>query len=103
MEYLKVTYAEEVFEVKKKTIYYKRRLENGVETVECPTPCVITVNGSAADCRPRNAKAIMKYKHARTSTERQEAAEDYMNLVNERPYLDLPELSVNDIEVDLRN
>lgn len=95
-----VTYAEEVLEVKKNSLIIKRRLENGVETVECPTPCVITVNSSAADCRPRNARAIMKYKHARTSTERQEAAEDYIDLVTERPYLHLHELSVNDIEVD---
>lgn len=95
-----VTYAEEVLDVKKKSVVIKRRLENGVETVECPTPCVITVNASAADCRPRNAKALMKYKHARTATERQDASEDYIDLTAERPYLDLPELSVNDIEVD---
>jgi len=95
-----VTYAEEVLDVKKKAVVIKRRLENGVETVECPTPCVITVNASAADCRPRNAKALMKYKHARTATERQEASEDYIDLTTERPYLDLPELSVNDIKVD---
>jgi electron transfer flavoprotein beta subunit len=96
-----VTYAEDVLEVKKKSIVIKRRLENGVESVECPSPCVVTVNASADECRPRNAKALMKYKHARTATERQEASEDYIDLTAERPYLDLPELSVNDIEVDV--
>jgi electron transfer flavoprotein beta subunit len=96
-----VTYAEEILEIKKNTLVIKRRLENGVETVECPTPCVITVNSSAAECRPRNARALMKYKHARTSTERQEASEDYIDLVSERPYLNVTELSVNDIKVDI--
>ncbi|MBN2486142.1 MAG: electron transfer flavoprotein subunit beta/FixA family protein [Bacteroidales bacterium] len=96
-----VTYAEDVLELKNKSVVIKRRLERGVETVECPMPCVITVNGSAPDCRPRNAKAVMKYKHSRTQTERQEASEDYINLVNERPYLNIAEWSVNDIESDI--
>jgi electron transfer flavoprotein beta subunit len=93
-----VTYTEDVLEVKKNSIVIKRRLERGVETVESPLPCVITVNSSAADCRPRNAKAVMKFKHARTATERQEASEDYIDLVGERPYLNIAEWSVNDIE-----
>ncbi len=96
-----VTYAEEVLEMKKKSIVVKRRLERGVETVECPVPCVITVNASADDCRPRNAKAVMTYKHARTATERQEASEDYIDLVGERPYLNIAEWSVNDIDTDV--
>lgn len=94
-----VTYAEEVLEVKKNSLVIKRRLENGVESVETPMPCVITVNGSAPDCRPRNAKAVMKFKHARTATERQEASEDYIDLG--RAYLDIAEWSVNDIETDV--
>ncbi len=96
-----VTYAEEIIEVKKKSLIIKRRLENGIEIVECPVPCVITVNASAPECRPRNAKSLMKFKHARTSTERQEASEDYIDMVTERPYLNLRELSVNDIETDI--
>lgn len=96
-----VTYAEEIIELKKKSLVVKRRLERGVETVETPTPCVITVNSSAPECRPRNAKALMKYKHSRTATERQEASEDYIDLVGERPYLNISEWSVNDIETDI--
>ncbi len=96
-----ITYAEEVLELKSKSIVVKRRLERGVETVECPLPCVVTVNASAKECRPRNAKAVMKYKHSRTDTERQEASEDYIDLVSERPYLDIAEWSVNDIETDV--
>jgi len=97
-----VTYAEELLEKKKNSVVIKRRLEGGVETIECPLPCVVTVNGSAAECRPRNAKAVMKFKHAQTSTERQEAAEDYISRIGERTYLDIPEWSVNDIETDIK-
>jgi len=64
-------------------------------------PCVITVNGSAPECRPRNAKSVMKYKHARTATERQDLSEDYITLFNDRPYLDIREWSVNNIETDI--
>jgi electron transfer flavoprotein beta subunit len=97
-----VTYAEEVIEMKNKSVIIKRRLERGVETVECPIPCVITVNSSAPECRPRNAKAVMTFKHARTATERQEASEDYIDLVSERPYLNIAEWSVNDIKSEAK-
>ncbi|NBC83135.1 MAG: electron transfer flavoprotein beta subunit/FixA family protein [Bacteroidetes bacterium] len=97
-----VTYVEEITEIKKGKITLKRRLERGVESVECPMPCVVTVNGSAPTCRPRNAKALMKYKHARTVTEQQDSSEDYITLYTERPYLAIPEWSVNDIESDLQ-
>jgi electron transfer flavoprotein beta subunit len=97
-----VTYVEEINELKGGKIVVKRRLERGVETVECPLPCVVTVNGSAAACRPRNAKAVMKFKHARTITEQQDTTEDYLALYNERPYLAIQEWSVNDIETDVK-
>ena len=80
--------------------HIKRRLERGIEVVECPMPCVVTVNGSAAPCRPRNARYVMKYKYARATQELQDANEDYMNLLNERPYLKITEWSVNDITCD---
>ena len=44
-----VTYAEEV-KVADGKATIKRRLEHGVETVECPLPLVVTVNGSATPC-----------------------------------------------------
>lgn len=95
-----VTYAEEVHKIEKGKIYMKRRLERGVEVVSCPIPMVMTVNGSAPDCRARNAKLIMKYKHAKTVTELQNSNEDYLHLYNDRPYLNISEWTVNDIEVD---
>ncbi len=95
-----LTYAEEVISAEKKKLVVKRRLERGVETVECPLPAVITVNSSAPACRPRNAKLVMKYKHAKTITERQNESEDYIDLTADRPYLNIEEWSVNDIDVD---
>jgi len=64
-----VTYAEDIMEVAEGKMTVKRRLENGIEVVECPMPAVVTVNGSAAACRPQNARRIMKYKYALIPTE----------------------------------
>ncbi len=64
-----VTYAEEIMGLEGGKMTIKRRLENGIEVVECPLPLVVTVNGSAAECRPQNARRIMKYKYALIPTE----------------------------------
>jgi electron transfer flavoprotein beta subunit len=95
-----VTYVEEIKEIAKGVVTMKRRLERGVEVVKCPIPLVITVNSSAPDCRARNAKLIMKYKHAKTISEMQEANDDYLHLYNDRPYLNIKEWTVQDIVVD---
>ncbi len=95
-----VTYAEEIVECTAEKLTIRRRLERGVEVVECPLPCVVTVNGSAAACRPRNARYVMKYKYAKAASEAQNAGEDYIALVNQRPYLKITEWSVNDITCD---
>ncbi len=97
-----ITYAEEIQQVKNGKITVKRRLERGVETVEGKLPLVVTVNSSAPDCRPRNARFIQKYKHAKTVTEKQEAASDYMDLLDARPYLNLTEWSVADVNADTK-
>lgn len=95
-----ITYAEAIESIDKKKIRVKRRLENGVEVVEAPLPIVITVNGSARTCRPRNAKFLQKYKHAKTVTERQVENLDYIDLYSSRPYLNLTEWSVADVNAD---
>ncbi len=64
-----VTYAEEILEISKEKAVVRRRLERGVETVSSPLPLLITVTATAAACRPRHAKNIMRYKHAATATE----------------------------------
>lgn len=95
-----ITYAEEIIDIKKDIITVKRRLEKGVEVVEGKLPMLVTVNGSAPECRPRNAKLVMKYKHAKTVTEKQEGDQDYIELFDSRPYLNIIEWSVNDIVAD---
>ena len=57
-----MTYAEEVLAVEDGKATIKRVIDGGVETVVAPLPVVITVNGSAAPCRPRNAKLVMTHK-----------------------------------------
>lgn len=93
-----VTYVEEVISVDDTSIVLRRRLDNGVETVKSPLPMVFTVNSSAPECRSRNVKMLMKYKHARTITEKQEATEDYTHLYDSRPFLHIREMTVNDIQ-----
>lgn len=95
-----VTYAEEILDITKTDITIKRRLERGVEVVKSPLPCLITVHSSAPDCRPRNARLLMKYKHARTAGELEAAGEDYIRLQTDRPYLRLEEWNVEDVEAD---
>ena len=105
-----ITYAEEILEVGKDKITVKRHIDGGVETVEGPLPIVITVNGSAAPCRPRNAKLVMKYKRALGAQEKVPApachpegvsALPYPELYEKRPYLNIPEWSVADVNGDL--
>jgi len=96
-----VTYTEEITDVSAKKITIKRRLERGVEFVEGPLPMVVTVNSSAPSCRPRNARLLMKYKHASTITERQDDSEDYITMYTQRPYLNIEEWGVQDIDADV--
>ena len=96
-----ITYAEEILKVADGHITVKRHIDGGIETVEGPLPIVITVNGSAAPCRPRNAKLVQKYKHAKTVTEKQQGNLDYTDLYDTRDYLNLVEWSVADVNGDL--
>ena len=96
-----ITYAEEILKIENGIITVKRRLERGVEIVEGPLPLVITVNGSAPECRPRNVKLMMKYKHAKSAGELKDASDDDRMLLNERPYLNINEMGVKDIEVKI--
>ena len=98
-----ITYTEEILNVDEtaRRITVKRHIDGGVETVEGPLPIVLTVNGSAAPCRPRNAKLVQKYKHAKTVTEKQQGNLDYTDLYDKRDYLYLPEWSVADVNGDL--
>ena len=98
-----VTYAEEIVSLdpEKRRIVIKRHIDGGVETVEGPLPLVVTVNGSAAPCRPRNAKLVMKYKNATVAAERTaEQAAAFEALAGRKPYLDITQWGAADIDCD---
>lgn len=95
-----VTYAEDIIKVEDGKVTVKRRIEAGVETVTCPLPAVVTVNGSADACRPRNAKAIQKYKYAAVPSE-VAADEERKALLEQRPYLTIGEWNAATVEADL--
>ena len=94
-----VTYAEEILKIENGKATIRRHIDGGVETVEAPLPIVITVNGSAAPCRPCNAKLVMKYKRATCPMERK-GDEPWSALYDERPYLTLNQWSVADVNGD---
>jgi len=96
-----VTYAEKILSIAKDKIKIRRRLDRGVETVEAPLPVLITVHGSADACRARNAQLLMKYKHAKTASELQHDTDVYMELHVKRPYLEIPEWTVEDLNADV--
>ncbi len=96
-----ITYAENIESIEEHKVIIKRRLQNGVETVETSLPALITVNGTAQSCRPRNAKLLQKYKHAKTVTERQQENIDYIDIYSERPYLNLTEWGVADVKAEV--
>lgn len=96
-----VTYAEKILSASKDKVKITRRLERGVETVEAPLPVLITVHGSAPQCRARNARLLMKYKHAETASEMQHDTDIYMELHTKRPYLEIPEWTVEDLNADI--
>ena len=96
-----VTYAEEILQVKESSLVVRRRLERGVESVECPIPAVITVNSSAPEVRPQNARLVMKYKYAMIPSEVAVAPDSVAaQLVADRGYLKIVELTAADIVCD---
>ena len=95
-----VTYAEDIIEVVDGKVTIKRRIESGVETVKAPIPLVVTVNGSADECRPRNAKAIQKYKYAAVPSEVADN-ESQKALIEKRPYLAIGEWNAAYVDADL--
>ena len=93
-----ITYVEEILSCENGELTLRRRLERGVETVKCPLPMVVTVNASAPHCRPRNAKSLMKYKHAKTASELQAQDTNRYSELQNRDYLRIAEWGTANIE-----
>ena len=95
-----VTYVEQVEELDEKCVTVTRRIDGGVERVKAPLPVLLTVTGSAAPCRPRNAKLMMKYKRALAPAE-QKADMPYAEEYARKPYLTITQWGAADIDADI--
>ena len=94
-----VTYAEKIVSVENDEIVIVRRLEHGTETVKAKLPLLVTVNGSADECRPRNTKMVQRNKYAKTPSEKASLTDT--SLYEKRSYLNLGEWSAADVDADL--
>lgn len=101
-----ITYAEEILSCQDGKIVVRRHIDGGVETVESALPCVLTVNGSAAACRPRNAKRVMKFKRALAPMELKPGTTfadlPYADQYEKRPFLKIGQLTCADVDADLQ-
>ena len=71
--------------------------------MEAPLPILLTVNGNAAPCRPRNAKLVMKFKRATAPMERPADGNiPYAEEYEKKPWLTVSQWSVADVDGDLQ-
>jgi electron transfer flavoprotein beta subunit len=68
-----LTYVREILALGPATIRARRLIEGGHEVVEARLPVLLTVVGEANEPRPRRAKLMMQYRHARTAIEVRDA------------------------------
>lgn len=98
-----VTYVTSIEKVENGRITVARSIDGGIERVEAPLPILLTVNGNAAPCRPRNAKLVMKYKRAMAPMERPaDGILPYAVEYEKKPYLTVTQWSVADVDGDLQ-
>lgn len=101
LDYNQVTYVTAVEQVADGKIRVVRSIDGGIERVEAPLPVLLTVNGTAAPCRPRNARLVMKYKRASAPMERPKDGLPYAEEYEKKPYLTVKQWSVADVDGDL--
>ena len=98
-----VTYVTNVDAVADGKITLTRSIDGGIERVEAPLPILLTVNGNAAPCRPRNAKLVMKFKRATAPMERPADGNiPYAEEYEKKPWLTVSQWSVADVDGDLQ-
>ena len=98
-----VTYVTNVDAVADGKITLTRSIDGGIERVEVPLPILLTVNGNAAPCRPRNAKLVMKFKRATAPMERPADGNiPYAEEYEKKPWLTVSQWSVADVDGDLQ-
>lgn len=98
-----VTYVTSIDEVKDGEVTVTRTIDGGIERVVAPMPLLLTINGNAAPCRPRNAKLVMKYKRATAPMERPANGEmPYAEEYEKKPYLTVTQWGTADVDADLQ-
>ena len=98
-----VTYVTNVDSVADGKITLTRSIDGGIERVEAPLPILLTVNGNAAPCRPRDAKLVMKFKRATAPMERPADGNiPYAEEYEKKPWLTVSQWSVADVDGDLQ-
>ncbi|MGM9694510.1 MAG: electron transfer flavoprotein subunit beta/FixA family protein [Alloprevotella sp.] len=98
-----VTYVTNVDSVADGKITLTRSIDGGIERVEAPLPILLTVNGNAAPCRPRNAKLVMKFKRSTAPMERPaDGNMPYAEEYEKKPWLTVSQWSVADVDGDLQ-
>lgn len=101
LEMQQVTYAEELVNATREKLTIVRRLEQGIEVVEAPTPLLVTVGGTAPECRFRIADRMLKYYKAQMPSEAGENLATAEEMWKERPYLKLKEWNADDVNPEL--
>ncbi len=64
-----VTCVRKIISLQEGRLTLERTIEGGTETVAAPLPLLLTVDGSAAPCRPRNVYRMMRFHRAATPAE----------------------------------
>lgn len=95
-----ITYTEELINIDHDKIRVKRRLERGIEVVESSYPCLVTVHGSAPQCRARRAKCVLRFKKALAASERQNSDNDYTTQKYSHTELNIEEWNASDLNAD---
>lgn len=97
-----VTYVTSIDEVSDGKVTVTRTIDGGIERVVAPMPLLLTINGNAAPCRPRNAKLVMKYKRATAPMERPaNGVMPYAEEYDKKPYLTVTQWGTADVDADL--
>lgn len=97
-----VTYVNNINSCDGKEITVTRHIDGGVEVVKAPMPIMVTVNGDADPCRPRNAKLVMTYKRAMTPIERPKDGEvPHKEQYEKHPFLNITQWTEADVNADL--
>ncbi|MBE6294651.1 MAG: electron transfer flavoprotein subunit beta/FixA family protein [Bacteroidaceae bacterium] len=95
-----VTYVKRIVSLANGKVTVERSIENGIELVEAPLPLLLTVDGSAMNCRPVNTYKMLRFHRAATPTEQAAGDYRYTSQLSSDPALMLREWSLADIDGD---